>query len=479
MYTEKKIELKNLSLWDKNARLSSFYSGQSEKELIKHFCSEKNFKIEYLAKEIVKDFYFLPQLEKLIVWNENENNKLIVVEGNRRLTAYKLLSNPELAPNDQIKKKFQDLKAKNNIPINGDFLLECVILSKYENALLAIDRKHLKQNNEVGWGDQERANHKLREGKATKQDFFKSKIEEVIKDLDIPNKWKENILRKGYVTNFWRILNKSFAKEFLKINLNDKNELENKDQLDFKNKLKVIISNVLDKKDFRGGEINSRSLNLDKDVKKYLESIAPSDFKKVDEKIKEYEGGKNKNEGSSGDGDDSSSKKNKRKPIPKSTARDHLIPDECVLQIKQRRINDIYRELRDDLPLTEGNKKSPPTNAVAVLFRVFLETSIDYFLEKEKLIDFSSEESINKGIPAKIKSICNHMESKNIATEEQLKNIKRVSAKQDKDILSIKHLHRYVHSFKESPEAGDLKTKWDNLEEFFKILWNYLENKES
>jgi hypothetical protein len=37
------------------------------------------------------------------------------LEGNRRLAAYKLLNNPELAPSDALKNKFQKLKQKIDI----------------------------------------------------------------------------------------------------------------------------------------------------------------------------------------------------------------------------------------------------------------------------------------------------------------------------------------------------------------------------
>lgn len=60
-----------------------------------------------------------------------------------------------------------------------------------------------------------------------------------------------------------------------------------------------------------------------------------------------------------------------------SRSRKHLIPSECDLPIKVSRINDIFLELRDNLVL-DGKKSTP--NAVAVLFRVFLEVSLDKYI---------------------------------------------------------------------------------------------------
>ena len=94
--TTKQIAIKDLILWDENARFPDKYYNSDEKELIKYFLSNPKFEMKKFIGEIVKEFN-LPQLEKLVVW-DNENN-LIVIEGNRRLTAFKLLLNPDHAAN--------------------------------------------------------------------------------------------------------------------------------------------------------------------------------------------------------------------------------------------------------------------------------------------------------------------------------------------------------------------------------------------
>src|ERR1700744_6549203 len=106
------IPIKELSLWDNNARFPDQYSNTEEKELIQYFLSKPDFKIKELIDEIVKDFD-LPQLEKLVVWREND--KLIVLEGNRRLTGYKLLHSPTLAADPSLITYLEAQKQKINI----------------------------------------------------------------------------------------------------------------------------------------------------------------------------------------------------------------------------------------------------------------------------------------------------------------------------------------------------------------------------
>src|SRR3972149_7747389 len=90
---DEKISIKSLLLWDENARFPDKYFSKPEEELIEYFLAKKDFKIKELAEAIVRDFS-LPQLEKLAVYDDGSN--LIVLEGNRRVTGYKLLANPSL-----------------------------------------------------------------------------------------------------------------------------------------------------------------------------------------------------------------------------------------------------------------------------------------------------------------------------------------------------------------------------------------------
>ena len=453
------IPLKHLLLWDKNARFPDKYFNKSEEELIKYFCAQKNFKIENLAKEIIKDFD-LPQSEKLIIYDSDGQN--IVLEGNRRLTAYKLLDNPDLAPDDILKNKFQ--KLKQEIDINNDFSFECLITNNASEGYRYVERKHVRGNNEVHWGEQERTHHNSRRGNATKKEEFKIAIGEIIKNLDIPENLKEQVLGHGHVTTFWRILDNSVAWKEYGFNLKDNGELEIKDK-DFEKKLKVIILNVLQKQGFSGKKIDSRSLNTNKEKEDYLKSIKDDDYEKVNSEIEKNTTTNLFNEPSI----NITSLGKKLKINSKSTTRNYLIPKTCRLNINETKINNIYRELRDNLLLNDTNQSVP--NAAGVLFRVFLEISIDFFWEKNGNT-FKNDVKLT----GKIIKVADHIENNNVATKQQLRNVRKVAT--DKNhLLAIENFHSYVHSYKTQPTSSDLKLKWDNLEEFFKILWGSLNPK--
>lgn len=452
IFKDKDIAISNLCLWDENSRFSKEYFRKTDQELIEHLLSKPKFKIEKFADAVIKDFD-LPQLEKVVVYEHK--NRLIVLEGNRRLTTYKLLIDPKLASTLEIRNYFESQKSK--IIIDSDYTLECLVTKDREQGLRYIDRKHLHGNFEVGWGDTERAHHKARRGNANQKELLKVAITNIIRQLDLPDEIKEQVLGKGYVTTLWRMIEQSPAWDIFGYSLDKDGNLNIVDS-DFKEKLKVIILDVL-QKNKHNDKILSRLNNNELDD--YLKSISPKDYKRADSEIKSHTTqnifGQNHTDVTSSD--------NKRSN-PKTTTRQYLIPKTCIFRIDEQKINNIFRELKHDL-LLDGSKKSVP-NAVGVMFRVFLEISIDFFLEKKGITL-----NPNTKLAGKITKIADYLETKKIANSNQLYNIRQVAIAKT-SLLSIDRFHQYVHDYKAQPSSDNLIIKWDNLQEFFEILWNHL-----
>jgi hypothetical protein len=124
------------------------------------------------------------------------------------------------------------------------------------------------------------------------------------------------------------------------------------------------------------------------------------------------------------------------------------------------RANDILHELRK--LVVEDFR-----NAVSVLFRVFLEFSVEEYMTRRAVPGVTSADSLAK----KIRSSAKHMESNNIMTRKELTAANR-AANDPNSIFSTVHLNAYVHNQKFYPMASDLKTTWDNLEPFVVKLWH-------
>lgn len=448
------IAIGNLSLWDQNARFLNKYFGRTEQERIEYFLSQTSFKISELIDAVVEDFDLI-QSERLIVCEQDGKN--IVLEGNRRLVVYKLLSNPDLTSDSTLKSKLDELKA--SIKIDDNFELECIVVEDESEGLRYIDRKHLKRNNEVSWGDNERAHHQVRRGKATTKERFKVAITKRIRDSDCPEHMQDRILGPGFVTTFWRIIQSKSAKTTFGLSLDEDNNLQTTDE-DFDEKLKFIIVDVLAKDKLKDKDKVFSRLKV-KEIETYFMTISNDDYERVDKKIKEQS-----------ETDLFSTELNPTTPPidedpptkPKSLNRKYLIPKDCKLLIEETKIHNIYCELKDDL-LIDDSKEAVP-NAVGVLFRVFLEVSLDYYAEKNGN-KFQKKETIKQKIPWVIKDLEKEYDKK------EFKEIRKVgSASGDKSYLSIENFHEYVHSTTIQPTPGELKAKWDNLQPFFKILWD-------
>jgi hypothetical protein len=456
----KDIAIKDLILWDENARFPDKYFNQDESELIHYFVSRADFKIRSLLESIVKDFD-LPQLEKIVVWNDGEQN--IVLEGNRRLTAYKLLNNPQLAKDKKLQSFITAEKQKINI--TDEFELECILVEDREDAYRYIDRKHYNGNNEVNWKDTERAHYSKRRGSENPLELIKIGVAKIVRELDLPEEMKDQVLGSGYVTTFYRIVTTTPAKKEFKYSLDKNGNLIVGDK-DFKDKLKVIIYSVLNKKDVKGNPIDSRTLNKTEKIEEFIKSVDSEDTKKVDEKIKAITTENLFGEKMIAIGPSPT----KQRILPKSSSRKYLIPMSCVLRIREVKINNIYRELRDNLLLDETNNAVP--NAAGVLFRVFLEICLDHYAKMNQKI-FKKDDTISQKIPWVIKSLEEKGYDKKI-----FNNINKVgSARKEHTYLSIDNFHEYVHSTTTQPSSNELKTKWDNLQPFFETLWLDLNKK--
>jgi len=108
---------------------------------------------------------------------------------------------------------------------------------------------------------------------------------------------------------------------------------------------------------------------------------------------------------------------------------------------------------------------------VGVLFRVFLEISLDHYAQKNGH-EFKKDSTINQ----KIEWVVSSLVSKGY-DEKEFNYIRKVgSSSSPQSYLSIDNFHEYVHSLTTEPTSSDLKGKWNNLEGFFVLLWKLLQS---
>lgn len=366
-WKKKEIAIKDLSLWDENARFSDQYFGLSEEELLRHFLTTK-FQVLKLAGEMEKDAD-IPQLEKIVVWHFNDRN--VVLEGNRRIAAYKLLANPKLSGAQE--SKFAKIGSK--IGISGDFEVECIVTEDLEQGYRFIERKHLNQNNEVSWGSNEIAHHKDRRGKAGEKEIIRVGITKVVNSLDLANELKEAVLGPGYVTTFWRLTGQTPAQQFFGFSFDDNKKLKIKDA-DFDKKLKVVVWDVL-KNGQHNGKLFSRLNN--KEISDYLKNISDKDYGRASQEIKEAESNKQSDLFGKASIETNYNFRIRKTPVTK-TANDLF---GRTLALQSGKVNDLYRALADIDRKNQGNDAVLPFLGMALRLLVEVAARVHYENRKD------------------------------------------------------------------------------------------------
>lgn len=248
-------------------------------------------------------------------------------------------------------------------------------------------------------------------------------------------------------------------------------QLKIKDRKTFDDYLKIIAFNVWTKRDFKGATVDSRSLNKTDAIESYIKKLRQKDVARVDKEVAQQT-----KEDLFGDKTIIQQKGIKSKQL--SILRKYLITS--TLYIQDHRINDIYDELKRKLEVDNT------PNAVSVLFRVFMECSVDCYIEKNKIPVKHDIE-----LAGKILKTVDHLENKlaDAYLQEQsikkptaedikrakqkvkFKEIRKVATKDNNSVLSVSTFHDFVHDYKISPIPTDLKKYWDNLDSFFSALW--------
>lgn len=141
-FFKKELPIKALDLWADSPRLCLHKTSfePSQKTLIRWFCENPSFQMLELAEDIIRDFG-MPQLRYLVAYGDNE--KYVVIDGNRRLVIYKLLADPDLAHDGKWRKYF--MEHKKRLDVDENFLLECITAKQKEPLLPYLERIHLNE----------------------------------------------------------------------------------------------------------------------------------------------------------------------------------------------------------------------------------------------------------------------------------------------------------------------------------------------
>lgn len=438
-----KIKIININMLEINTENPRFEMVGNQREAISVMIESQNNKLARLAQDIIENG-LNPSDLVIVTPHEKHKHKFSVLEGNRRVTALKLLNNNDLIPekHKSLLIKFKQLTPdfKRN-PIKE---ISCVIFSDVDEANRWIKLKHTGENEGVGtvtWDAQQKARFEERfEGKAT---YALQVIDFLKKNNSFDDELKEKLSHIPS-SSLQRLLSDPDVREAIGIAIDDGRVVASYSPDEILKPLTRIITD-LSRDDFTVKEIYYKDDRLN-----YLETFKNSELPDKSIGTQKWE--------LTTPNPPKSLKKQSKISKPLSTARNSILPKSCIIHINSPRINKIYRELKD-LDLRDF------VNSAAITFRVFIELSIDEFIEKHGL-----ESNSNDKLSNKISVVSNYLKDRKFLTKDELKPI-NTAVSSPNSIFSINTFNAYVHNKHFNPLADDLKTTWDNIEPFITKLW--------
>jgi hypothetical protein len=428
----------DLLIDEENPRISSPNVGQNRAlQILAHLLDKK---LVSLAADIVR-YGLDPSNLSIVMPVLGTPQRYTVLEGNRRLAALRVLENPDSVAEAVSASTLKSLRKLSRqyqaTPIDA---VDCVVLDR-EMARHWIELRHTGLNQGAGvmpWGSDEaelfRNRSGLREPHAQALDFLQHRG-----DLSPETR------RKIPVTTLKRLIETPDVRAKLGLELQKGHLAFLADEKPIAKALMHVINDLV------SGRTKVGQVYTAPQRKKYARDLPPDIVVTPTAKP---------GQGTASTTASSAAKAKARKGAATTRKRDRLIPKDCVLSIPSGRIHDIESELRK-LSLEEH------TNAVSVLFRVFLELSVDSYIEDNALSGVTNDSKLR----VKVEKVANDLEAKDKINKQQARAIR--SANMDHSFLApgVNTMNDYIHNEYIFPEPSGLRAHWNSLQPFITAIW--------
>lgn len=404
-------------------------------------------KTRTLAKHIVK--YGMNPLEAVAVLPIENTRKYTVREGNRRVAALKLLNDPSLAGSDSGEKFFKGLVKGEDAIVPGEAL--AAVLDSDTDARRWIRLKHVADQNGVGtlfWEPWQKANFDDGTGNVGKYKHAREVVNAALEKGWIG----ESDHAKLNLSTLSRVFDDEKARTELGF-IADGSGLATKWPVrDQEKVLKRVIADTS-----RGGKETSRTLRTTDNLVSYAQKVVKS------LKLKISSAGPSHRVGSSAALSKASAPKSRVKKIPDELTRKIIVPSNFKISIDGPRAAEICDELR-------GLSVIASPNAVALLFRIFLEFSVERYAELHKI-----EKKEKDRLRDMLKKCSEHLLAKGKIKKAELTAVNK-GLSDSNHFLSVTQLNMYVHNKHIHPNQRELNSAWNGSDALIRALWETDEN---
>jgi hypothetical protein len=469
-WPEKVVSVTSLSLDSKNPRIPHASRKTKERDLIAQLIEHD--KVHELAQAIADQGYFPTE----ILIGLEENGRKVILEGNRRLAALKLLISPSIAPLE-LQKKFQRLSTQVAPELISK--VRVAFAPSREDAAPIIVKRHTTSGVEK-WKPAQQGQYirSFVRGDLSLEDLGKhlglpkseivamlryDTLYEVAQSLDFPPAVKKIVAdSRGFsFTTLERLVDNPRVPKFLGISFTEDGGFKGKIGSDeFKKGFTKIISDIATKR------IDSRKLNDDDQIKDYLSKLGnstPNLNKRGFFSSGDFLGDEN----------DDVSVSTESEEIGPRKPRHYkgLIPPSVKSYLNSPRINDIIKELR------RLNIRDYP-NSAAVMFRVLLDVLVSHYMDSTGKIRpmLERERTKNKKpldwyptLRQMLKEMLNDPKPP-FAINPQARKIIQKMIEDNDTLFSINHMDQFVHNKFAAPTDEQLRKFWAAWEELVRHL---------
>lgn len=432
----KSISPADLMFDSTNPRLVESSGGQ--REIQRAIAENQQSKLAKLAADIVAEGVD-PSTLPIVMPNKGQHRRYTVLEGNRRLAAIRSMEAPEAivgTVGESVLRKIRE--ASRDYLENPIQEMNCLVVKNRDEARHWIELRHTGENEGAGlvrWGSDESARFRTRSGKYEPH----SQAFDFLENQGMLTSAERS---KVPATSIKRLLTSRDVRDKLGVDVVSGELRITGDTKKVARALKHIMDDFSrDKGEMKVGDIYTKEQRT-----AYAKNLPKSIVVK--------------STGASRKVATSSRRGGKKKTVKKKRRRDQLIPDDCQMNVTDERCSDIENELRV-LRLDDH------TNAIAVLFRVFLELSTDNYIDIYAL-NASSDDTLSK----KMRTVLAHLLKHDKLTEAQARPVRRAVQKDSFLAPSVKLMHMYVHNQHVFPAPEDLRAHWNNLQRFITAMWS-------
>lgn len=440
------LELDDLLLDLENPRISK---ADSQRGALQKIIEDQDIKLAVLAESIVAD-RLNPMDRWLVIKSPSERGRYIVLEGNRRLATLRILNNPALLKDLEVraplKRRLQELASEFDLDTVQP--IDCFEVADRSEGAPWINQRHTGENKGrgiVNWGGVATARFRGRDPALQALDF-------VLSRGGLTDEERDSIEDQFPISTLDRLLSTPAVRKKLGMEIS---ESKLKTGLPLAEAIKPLRRIVLD---LASGAVNVTRIKSKDQQVTYVSKLGKDlpDLSKQSTELTAVEGLEEEN---------LKQPKPKPKPKPKPPAvRKTLIPRDCYLTVSNAKIAEIVKELR-----TLELDKFP--HSISVLFRVFIEQSTDHFLQAAgiALTTTTAAGKKDKSLRAKVGEAIDEMVRRGVTKKDLAGVIKGIDDKNSP--LFVDTLHNYVHNRFFSPTERDLKVAWDNSELYFEQIW--------